>query len=118
MKRLLFYTIAILLISPSFSCGGNSNHPFAPSPGILLLPTTTEVVIGQTQQFEATVENSSSSVIFSVDGGATNGTIDANGLYTAPAVVPANPTVIVRAKLVDNNEVQETSEVNILQTAP
>lgn len=85
-----------------------------PSIGIVILPTVANVVIGQTQQFEATVLNSSSGVIWSVDGGDEFGTVDATGLYTAPAAMPSGGLATVRAKLADNNQIQETSEINIL----
>jgi len=50
---------------------------------------------GVTQkQFTATVNNSSNqSVTWAVTGGNANGTVDATGLYTTPAVVP-NPAVV------------------------
>jgi len=49
----------------------------------------------QTQQFTATVHNSSNqSVTWTVAGGAANGTIDATGLYTAPAAVPAGAVTV------------------------
>jgi hypothetical protein len=50
------------------------------------------------QQFTATVNNGNSqSVTWSVTGGSANGTIDANGLYTAPAGVPNPASVAVTA---------------------
>jgi hypothetical protein len=46
------------------------------------------------QQFTAAVNNGTSqNVTWAVTGGSANGTIDANGLYTSPAVVP-NPVLI------------------------
>ena len=42
----------------------------------------------QTAQFRATVTNTSNTAVtWGVSGGSANGTIDANGLYTAPAAV-------------------------------
>jgi hypothetical protein len=50
------------------------------------------------QQFTATVNNASDqSVTWAVAGGNANGTIDANGLYTSPAVVPIPASVAVTA---------------------
>jgi hypothetical protein len=50
------------------------------------------------QQFTATVNGSSNQqVTWQVSGGNTNGTIDGTGLYTAPAVVPTQPTVTITA---------------------
>ena len=50
------------------------------------------------QQFSATVSNSTNqSVTWAVTGGNANGTVDATGLYTAPAAAPNPATVTVTA---------------------
>ncbi len=50
------------------------------------------------QQFSATVNNGSSqTVTWAVTGGSANGTIDANGMYTAPATTPSPATVTITA---------------------
>jgi hypothetical protein len=50
------------------------------------------------QQFAATVNGSSNqSVTWTVIGGSVNGSIDATGLYTAPATVPNPATVTIMA---------------------
>ena len=50
------------------------------------------------QQFSAFVNNGSSqTVTWAVPGGSVNGTIDANGLYTSPAVTPSPASVAVTA---------------------
>ncbi len=50
------------------------------------------------QQFIATVNNGGSqAVTWAVSGGDANGTIDANGLYTSPAVAPNPASVTVTA---------------------
>jgi DNA-binding beta-propeller fold protein YncE len=60
---------------------------------VTVSPDKATVNIGFTRQFSATVDNTlDKSVDWSVSGGAQNGTIDAAGLYTAPAQVP-NPNV-------------------------
>jgi sugar lactone lactonase YvrE len=57
-------------------------------------PNFVYVNVNKTQQFTATVKNTSNQqVTWSVYGGAQNGTIDSSGLYTAPANVP-NPNII------------------------
>ena len=113
MVRRLFFCLSLLLLYPAFSCGSSST-PFSPVPGVLLVPTVANVVVGQTQQFTATVQVDTSGVVWSVDGGDSFGTVDSNGLYTAPATVPSGGVATVRAKLADNTSVQDTSEVNIL----
>jgi hypothetical protein len=50
------------------------------------------------QQFAATVNASTNqSVTWTVSGGSINGSIDATGLYTAPATVPNPATVTIMA---------------------
>ena len=57
-------------------------------------PNFVYVNVNRTQQFTATVKNTSNQqVTWSVYGGAVNGTINASGLYTAPANVP-NPNIV------------------------
>lgn len=66
-------------------------------------PATANVGLGLTQQFTATVTGSTTTTVtWSVNGiaggDATVGTIDATGLYTAPAVVPSpDDTVTIAA---------------------
>ncbi|MCX7942884.1 MAG: Ig-like domain-containing protein [Deltaproteobacteria bacterium] len=57
-------------------------------------PNFVYVNVTKTQQFTATVKNTSNQeVTWSVYGGASNGTITQTGLYTAPANVP-NPNIV------------------------
>jgi hypothetical protein len=49
----------------------------------------------QTAQFTATVNNTSNkAVTWAVTGAPANGTIDANGLYTAPMLGPGLPATV------------------------
>jgi hypothetical protein len=49
----------------------------------------------QTAQFTATVNNTSNkAVTWAVTGAPANGTIDANGLYTTPTLVPGLPATV------------------------
>lgn len=51
-----------------------------------------------TQQFTATVHNSTSqSVTWTLGRGAEDGAIDVNGLYTAPGAVPAGAVTVTAA---------------------
>lgn len=59
-------------------------------------PTTAQIGGGGTQQFTATVNNANPAVTWSVTGG---GSIGASGLYTAPAAVPTQATITVKAVL-------------------
>ncbi|MBV8549782.1 MAG: right-handed parallel beta-helix repeat-containing protein [Acidobacteriaceae bacterium] len=64
-------------------------------------PTSSTVQVGNTQQFTASVQNTSNTrVTWQVNGGAGSasvGTISASGLYTAPTAVPKPATVTITA---------------------
>lgn len=86
------------------ACGGGGGGGEAPPPpvSVTVSPTAGTVKLAQTQQFAATVANSANtSVTWTVGGpgctGIACGTIDASGLYSAPAVVPMPPSVSVTA---------------------
>ncbi len=103
---LLFSFIFALAVLPA---GARASHrglslpdPFAGQVSVAVVPTSEAVVISQTRQFTATVRNTSNtSVTWQVNGvtggSSTAGTITQAGLYTAPAVVPHNPVVTVKA---------------------
>jgi len=63
--------------------------------------SSAKVPIGQTRQLTGYVPLSPNTITWSVNGvnggDSTYGTVSANGLYTAPLVVPTNNAVIVRA---------------------
>jgi len=62
------------------------------TPPALFPNNTADSWPAQTAQFTATVNKSSDQVVhWAVVGGAANGTIDANGVYTAPTVAPGLP---------------------------
>ena len=85
--------VSSLMIDP------NSGQARQTSVSVTVSPSTASVPTGQTQQFTATVQNSSNqSVTWSVNGApGTVGVVDTNGMYTAPATVPSPPTVTVTA---------------------
>jgi len=91
-----------LLASCGGGGGGGDEPPPPPPVSISVTPTTGTVKLTQTQQFTATVANSSNTAVsWALSGpgctGAACGTIDNAGLYSAPAVVPVPPTVSVTA---------------------
>ena len=90
-------------------CGGatvNNNPPPTPipSPQLTVSPSSATVHVGASQQFTATVTPSGANhgVTWSVSGtgcmGASCGTIDTAGKYTAPATVPTSNTVTITAR--------------------
>jgi hypothetical protein len=98
----VFVVSSCLVVS---SCGGNSAgtpHPPNNPISVSVSPTTAAVIITQTQQFTASVANTSNPSVTwlvngTVGGDATVGTISANGLYTAPSRVPSPSQVTVTA---------------------
>src|SRR5207302_501905 len=78
---------------------------------------------GANQQFTAVVQNSTDqSVTWSVNGliggGSAVGQIDTNGLYWAPALVPAPATVSVQATTVAAPLVSGSAAVTVIGNAP
>ncbi len=74
----------------------------APQVAVMLSPASVSVPPGATQAFTATVANTpDNNVVWEVNGAiggtAAAGTISPSGLYTAPAVSPNPPIVIVTA---------------------
>ncbi|MBV9180395.1 MAG: hypothetical protein JO356_03720 [Acidobacteria bacterium] len=70
-----------------------------PAVSVSISPTSTNLQIGQTQQFIATVSGiSNTAVNWAVDGtpngNASIGTISASGLYTAPTTAPSGPVTV------------------------
>jgi hypothetical protein len=81
---------------------------------VTVQPTGVNVVVGATLQFSATVTGTSNTgVTWSVAGGAGNGTISANGLYTAPPAVPVPAQVSIMAVSQKNNTSSGSATVTI-----
>ncbi len=67
------------------------------------------VYLGRTFQLEATVHGTEDQrVTWSVVEGASHGTVDETGLYTAPAVMPGDPQVTFRAVSLADPEESDT----------
>jgi len=94
-----------------------------PAVSVDLQPPTANVQVGRTQQFTATVSNAAViTVTWSLSGagcaGATCGTINANGLYTAPASIPDPATVTVTATSVQDASKSDTAVVTVVAAPP
>ncbi len=90
---------ALALLS---SCGGNNNTTTTTTPKISVTASASSVNVNGTVQFTAYVTNLSSTLVdWQVNGIASGnssvGTIDANGLYKAPAAQPSNNVVTITA---------------------
>jgi uncharacterized protein (DUF1800 family) len=110
VKR-IWISPAIILVLLVAGCAGIGSKTGGTSPTtppnsagvvVTVAPATAMVRAGATQAFTATVTgNANTSVTWSVNavagGSATTGTIDATGLYTAPASLPSPNTMTVTA---------------------
>jgi len=105
LMRLEISVLALLTILPIAGCGTNNPSNNVQDNGIQvsISPGSADLAPNQTQQFDATVSNSTNtSITWQVNGvtggNSTVGIIDSAGLYTAPAAAP-NPrgTVVVEA---------------------
>jgi hypothetical protein len=108
-------------------CGGGGSAGLPPPPvPIILVSITPQSSIAfpdGTVQFTATVTGTSNTgVSWSVDGvnggNSTVGTIDANGLYTAPAVPPSPHTVTVRATSLADSGRTASASLEIVNPVP
>ncbi|MBI5526804.1 MAG: hypothetical protein HY897_10770 [Deltaproteobacteria bacterium] len=82
---------------------------------ITVSPDAVTLNAGMTQQFDAVVMNTlNPNVVWTVEGGAQNGTIDSAGLYTAPGIVPNPPEVTVRAESEADPSKSATATVTII----
>lgn len=96
-------SILLLLLSTQFlaqakSSGGGGGHNIT----VTISPVSSQLSTGQSQQFIASVSGTRyKSVVWSVNGVAggnlTMGTVSSAGLYTAPAVAPANAVQVTAA---------------------
>jgi hypothetical protein len=95
---------ALILTGILVACGGGGGNSGPPPPPISVTVSPSPVntlypnlngAPPQTQQFTATVHNSTNqNVTWAIAGGAENGAIDVNGLYTAPGAVPAGAVAV------------------------
>jgi sugar lactone lactonase YvrE len=106
-----------ILFATLAGCASNSttvNNPTPPAQiNVVVSSTSTSVLLGATQQFIANVNGTSNSAVtWSVNGiqggNSTAGTIDTNGLYTAPADLPNPTTVTIKATSQANNSISGT----------
>ncbi len=101
----IFLIASFLLCLICTSCGAVGSGPAPPAPvTVTVMPTSAQLFPGMNKQFNALVENASSSVVnwqlSQPSGGNTDvGTITSSGEYTAPSTVANQATVTVTAVL-------------------
>jgi hypothetical protein len=91
--------------------------------GVLISPTGAAVQVGHSQQFTATVSNTSNTAVTwlvngTVGGDSTLGTISSSGLYTAPSSIPSPSSVTVTAQSVADTSKSASANVNISAPPP
>lgn len=93
---------------------GSAKVTVAPAIAVSVNPAAPSVYAGQTQQFTASVANTTNgNVTWSVTGGAANGTVSAAGLYTAPATPPAGGSATVVAESQADSSATGSAHVSI-----
>jgi hypothetical protein len=91
-----------------------------PTPAVALtLSGASQVTLGATSQYKATVTGASNkSVTWSVDGvtggNATNGSISSSGLYTAPSKAPQPSTVTITATSAADTSIAKSLVVTLV----
>lgn len=97
---LLCWPASLVLLD---GCGGSSSSPSPPqSVSVMVSASSSNVLLGNTQQVTATVTGTSNTAVtWSVSGvpggNSTTGTISSAGLYTAPQDLPNPATVKIQA---------------------
>jgi RHS repeat-associated protein len=96
-------------------CSGGS--PLQPPVTVSVTPATATLYGGQTQQFTATVANTSNTAVTWTISPAGTGTISSSGLYTAPATISAQQKVTVTATSQANTTASASSKVILMPKA-
>ena len=120
MKHIVAAGLAVSLGLCGCGGGGSGVTTASPQAQIAVVPPTPQVRAGGKQQF--TVSNASGTISWAVNGtsggSGTLGTIDANGLYTAPATLPSPNTVTISASLASNSNVTANTVATLLNPIP
>ncbi|MGO9642899.1 MAG: hypothetical protein ACLP1Y_16515, partial [Candidatus Acidiferrales bacterium] len=116
MKRVVL--AAALLVS--LGAGACKKTAAAATPTVTITPASANVEAGTQLQFGVSVTNSTSTTVTWLVNGVSTlsaqqtngfGTIDSNGLYTAPDSVPSESGVTITAELTSNTTIFNTAEV-------
>ncbi len=120
-------SLCILLCLAIWGCGPggapDDDDPPPQSVTINIIESAASVEVGHSFQFHYSVSNSTNtSCSWSVNdvagGNSTVGTIDAGGLYTAPAAVPNPAQVTVKAVAAADTAKSDTAQVTVLAPPP
>jgi uncharacterized protein (DUF1800 family) len=112
------------LVLMNSSCALTPAGYTAPGPPVgdtlTISPSTANVRAGSTQAFTASITTKPLTwTVNGVSGGsATTGTIDANGNYTAPAILPSPNSVTIEAEETSKKSVNSSSAVTLWNPIP
>jgi hypothetical protein len=118
--------MGLVFLQISSGCGGGSGtsrNTQIPTGAVAVSPTSPSIGVGANLQFSATIGGASSTAVNwqlngSQGGSASTGTIDAAGLYIAPATPPTSGTVTVTAVSQADTMQMATTTVSLLPTDP
>jgi uncharacterized protein (DUF1800 family) len=115
--------VVVLINGCGSSIGGSGNSTPPQQQPSITVSGASQVRLGSTASFTATVSNlSNTAVNWQVNGiaggNSTLGTITAAGLYTPPSTIPATNTVNVTAVSVASPSVSGSAPVSILNPIP
>jgi peptidoglycan/xylan/chitin deacetylase (PgdA/CDA1 family) len=116
-------TLSVTVVTPSPGGGTSNTIDLAVLVVVAVSPATQSLNVAQTQQFTATVTGTANQAVsWSVNdmagGNATVGSIDASGLYTAPAIPPSPNVVAVKATSVADPTRTAEATVTVVNPAP
>lgn len=110
MRNIVVAMTALAALVSLVACGGGGGNNNNNQPSITISPATANIQEGASLAFTASVFNSSSTAVSwqvngIMGGNSTVGTIDTNGNYTAPAIVPTPASVTITGVLATNSAV-------------
>lgn len=118
---LLFFSFSLAACG-SASSTGNTPPPVT-SITVAVSPSTSNVRVGNSTSFSATVSGTSNAAVtWSVNdtpsGSSAIGTIDSSGKYTAPTSLPSPNTVTIKATSSADTSKSSTSSVTLMNPTP
>lgn len=119
MKNFIRFVMSVhlLLLPMMLGCGGATAPPLAQHVTVTLSPSTVSLAASETQQFTATVTNTSNTAVTWAISGCSSadcGAIDSGGLYTAPAFIADTVTVKVVATSASDSSKSQQSTINLM----
>lgn len=118
---LLFFSFSLAACGSASSTG--NTPPAATSITVAVSPSTSNVRVGNSTSFSATVSGTSNAAVtWSVNdtpsGSSAIGTIDSSGKYTAPTSLPSPNTVTIKATSSADTSKSSTSSVTLMNPTP